>query len=368
VSRVTVPLLVFALVGAPYAEAQVAARPVLNGTVLVGDELIQSGTVTLHHLSADGEGEIDSTAVGPDGSFSLRLPNVPDPTRQDIFFASIRHHGVFYFGNPISLAIQLDSAYQIQAYDTVMAPADGFAFPVENRNVFFEPEGARWRVTELFQLVNQGDKTVVAREGGVTWRHPLIEGATDFTVSQSDIAPDVTTFESGDVVLRAPVTPGERVVVVRYMTDDLFVEIPTPGPTPAMDLLIREPAPTLDVEGLTFVEATELEAGTTYLHFNGANLQVPMLRIVPAEEPFEPPVEWAALVLALLLAGAAMMALKGRDRKPAAEESAKSRAELLLAVAQLDEAFERAGSANPSETAQYRRRRTELLQRIKEAG
>ncbi len=115
------------LLCSPFAlQAQVVADPVLNGTVRVGDTMLTEGMVTLHHLRADGEGEVDSATVSQDGSFSLRLPSLPDPDRQDVFFVSIEHSGVFYFGNPITLAVQLDSAYTIQAYDTLVAPVSGF--------------------------------------------------------------------------------------------------------------------------------------------------------------------------------------------------------------------------------------------------
>lgn len=357
------------LLCSPFAlQAQVVADPVLNGTVRVGDTMLTEGMVTLHHLSADGEGEVDSATVSQDGSFSLRLPSVPDPDRQDVFFVSIEHSGVFYFGNPITLAVQLDSAYTIQAYDTLVAPVSGFPFTLQARNIFFEPEGDLWRVTDLFQLINPQDKTVVSLEGGVTWRYPLMDNVTDFTVSQSDLAPDATSFEDGDVVLRAPVTPGERLVVVRYVTDDVFVTVPTPGTTLAIDLLVREPAPLLDVEGLSFVESTELEEGTTYRHFSGADVSTPSLRVIPAEEPFEPPVEWVAVVLALLLAGAGIAAMKKSPSATIRADMPSSREDLLLAIARLDESFDAADPADAAAAAQYRRSRAELLQRIREAG
>ena len=61
------------------ASAQVPAREELRGTVVVGSEPLSEGTVVLHRVSADASGNIDSTRVANDGTFSFVLPTVPDP-------------------------------------------------------------------------------------------------------------------------------------------------------------------------------------------------------------------------------------------------------------------------------------------------
>ena len=111
--------------------AQVEASPVLEGRALLGDTVLTRGTVVLHHVSNATQGEVDSTALAGDGSFQLRLPNVPDPERGDVFLASILHDGVTYFGPWITTANQLDSAYAIQAYDTAMAAAEAVTVVTE---------------------------------------------------------------------------------------------------------------------------------------------------------------------------------------------------------------------------------------------
>jgi len=326
--------------------------------------------VVLHHLSMDGEGEVDSTAIGRDGSFRLRLPNVPDPARQDVFFASIRHDGVLYFGNPVTVAVQLDTTYVIQAFDTLIAPEGGFPLVLQQRNIFLEPDGELWHVTDLFQVVNPETRTVVTREPGVVWRHPLPEGASGFTLGQSEVSPDATTFEEGDLVLRAPVSPGERLVVVRYTLDDPYVTFPTPIETGQFELLIREPAPLMDVGELTFVENTELEPGTTYRRFNTSGLQAPSVALVAVDPPFEPPIEWAALLLALFLGAVGVFAVRrgAAEGASAGRPRLEGRRDLLVAVAQLDAAFHNNSEPSKAELAQYRRRRAELLQRVREAG
>jgi hypothetical protein len=352
------------------AFAQVRAEGVLIGQAMVGDTVMTRGSVVLHHLSMDGEEEVDSTAIARDGSFRLHLPNIPDPARQDVFFASIRHDGVLYFGNPVTVAVQLDTTYVIQAFDTLMAPEGGFPLVLQQRNIFLEPEGELWRVTDLFQILNPGTRTVVTREPGIVWRHPLPEGASGFTLGQSEVSPDATTFAEGDLVLRAPVSPGERLIVVRYTLDTPYVTFPTPIETGQFELLIREPAPLMDVGELTFVENTELEPGTTYRRFNTSGLQAPSVALVAVDPPFEPPIEWAALLLALFLGAVGVFAVRrGADADATAGgPRLEGRRDLLIAVAQLDAAFDNSAESSKAELAQYRRRRAELLERVREAG
>ena len=68
----------------------------------VADTALAEGVVVLHHVSDGEQGEVDSVRVGEEGSFSFTLPRAPDPGRSDIYFASVRHDGVLYFGPAIT--------------------------------------------------------------------------------------------------------------------------------------------------------------------------------------------------------------------------------------------------------------------------
>ncbi|MFC1575493.1 hypothetical protein ACFL5A_02455 [Gemmatimonadota bacterium] len=106
--------------------AQEEVPPLLFGQVLVGSEPLEDGIVLLHQVSAEASGEIDSVRVEVDGTFQFFLPYVPDHTvHPEIFFASIEYRGLLYFGPALTDAIQLDSLYLIQAYDTVSVPEGG---------------------------------------------------------------------------------------------------------------------------------------------------------------------------------------------------------------------------------------------------
>jgi len=334
--------------------------------VFLGDSTLTSGTVVLHHVATNAQGEIDSTRVGRDGTFSFQLPTVPDPGRAEVYFASVRHSGILYFGNAITTAIQLDSLYEIHTYDTRTVPEGGVQLPVEVRNLFLEPDGDAWQVTDLFQLLNEGDRTLVAPEGGFIWRYPLPPRAADPAVAQAQFSTGMAEVENGDLVVRTPVAPGERLFVVRYHVPDPFLTLPLPGTTQTLEILVREPAPPIDAPGLVVGDRVEIEPGTTYRRFSGSNLSNTTVRLVEAEVPGKPPVRWFAVILGVLLGSVAVWAVqKGRPQRSPVATGEDARRSLILEVAQLDEAFEATPDHTPEERGAYQARRAELLRRLR---
>jgi hypothetical protein len=348
--------------------AQVPAEPVLRGQVLLDEGAEVEGTVVLHRVSNDFQGEVDSVRTGVDGSFSFRLPNVPDPQRGDVFFASIRYSGILYFGTAVTLPVQLDSLYRIQVYDTVSVAPEGRLLPIQARNTFLEPGDGDWLVTDLLQIRNDARRTLVAREGGVVWQYPLPAGSRDHRVGQGGLAGDGVGFDGDDLVVRSALPPGPRLVVVHYTVDDPFMEIPAPGVTEVMELLVREPAPELAVPGLTAVDRVELEPGSTYRRFSGDSISDGVLRLEEVAPPTRVPVEWVSVLLALVLTGFGVAAVSRTAPRPAptAPVGGDSRRSLLLEVARMDEAFEALGDPSEAERTAYRRRRRELLRRLQD--
>jgi hypothetical protein len=340
--------------------AQIVATATLNGTVFVGEVVMTEGTVMLHHLTDGAQGDRDSIAVSTVGAFSFPLPNVPDPEREDVFFASVRHDGVLYFGPAITSPIQLDSVYEIHAYDTLTAASAGEPIPLQSRSVFFEPDSAGWRVTDLFQLRNDEDRTIVARSGGLVWHHPLPSEARDVAVGEGEVAFDAATYEEGELVVRAALPPGERIFVVRYRIDSPIIDIPNLGTAESFDILVREPAPALEAEGLELVDRVELEAGSTYMRFSGSDISMPFVRVVEADEGSPLPVEWVSVILALVLTGGGLLALRGSSASPGLVEDRQT---LLLKAARLDDEFER-GDDPALTRSEYRHRREEIIRKL----
>jgi len=358
--------------GSSALEAQVEAEPVLRGLVQVGEEPLGEGRVVLHRIDQLEQGQLDSLPLGPEGTFSFPLPSVPDPGGDQIYFASVRHHGVLYFGTAVTRAAQLDSTYLIQTWDTlVVSDPAGLDLPVSIRNVFLEPEGEQWRATDLIQVVNTGERTLVNQEGTAVWSYPLPERATLPTMG-GDAIPGSTEFVDGRLRAYAALPPGERVFVMRYLVPDPFVNLPLPGETQVLEVLVREPAPRIEAPGLEGGLPVELEEGSTYRRFSGSELSDTRIQLLEGEESRSLPLAWIVVGLALLLASVALWAVMdrpSRDPEPvaAAADEVGERKALLREIALLDREFEARGDPTPEERATYRNRRRVLLDRLSSA-
>lgn len=385
------PLLVLACLagGTAPLHAQVEAEPILEGRVQRGDAPLDAGIVVLHRVSPDTAGEVDSVTVAENGTFRFRLPTVPDPGgRNEIYFASIRHHGVLYFGPPVTTAAELDSVYRIEVHDTASVPSRGADLPLSVRYMILERAGEDggpgpgWRMTDLMQLHNPGDHTLVAGEGGTVWSHALPPAALSPRLGAGDLGPEAMSLDGGRLHVRGPIPPGDRQLLVRYELDGPELDIPLESRVETLELLVREPAPPLEVEGLEPGEPVQMEGGATYRRYLGAALAPGTLRIVPGDEDRGMPGAWVAVILAFLLAGAAGWVLlrdrggvrsgaagAGRgdagptDHIPPGADAADQREALLLEVARIDEALEGDG-LEPDETARLQARRAALVARL----
>jgi hypothetical protein len=329
-------------------------------------------------VSPSESGELDSIPSGSDGTFLLSLPHVPDSEdRSEVFFASVRHQGILYFGPPVTDPIQLDSAYVIEAYDTVSAPVEGAELTVLVRNLFIERDEEGLRATDLFQIGNAGNRTFVPRADGVTWAYPLPSGSSGFLQGQGDLPPEQITFENGQVLVTAPLPPGERLLVLRYRLEELTTTIPMPGETQRAELLIREPAAPLNVTVLEASAPVELEPGSSYRRFLGEDLSSVTAAVMLVEPPGGLPVEWMAVLMAFVLAGVAVWAVKRAPSVPVtagvatgepsdvapSADAAEEKRRLLLEIARLDEEQTRnAGDGGE----RYQAERASLLSRLAE--
>ena len=374
------PILLFTIwsIAVParlHAQEEVVAH--LEGQVLLEERPLSEGRVVLHMVGPEEGGAIDSVQVGPDGRFRISLPHVPDPeNRSEVFFASIRYHGILYFGHPISRAIQLDSLYQIYVYDTLSAPEGGAVLAVSMRNIFLEPVDREWGVTDLFQIRNEESRTLFAQEEAVVWTYPLPPDLTGFQLGQGDLPPDAVTHADGSLRVSSPIPPGEQVFVIHYHIPDLSVSFPTPGATDLLEILVREPAPPLEIGRLQPRPPVELEPGTTYRRFTGTDLSGGEVEVALGQESGGLSAAWFAVVLALFLGAAGLFALQRRapvaprktEAGSASPSDSGSREALIEEIARLDEAFRARSSPTSDETRSYEREREALMDRLTGLG
>lgn len=353
----------------------------LEGRVVKGGAPVDSATVVLHRVAVDTAGEIDSVRVADDGRFRFALPSVPDPGgRGEVYFASVRHLDILYFGPAVHRAVQLDSLYAIEVHDTAVVESGGADLVLDVRYIVLEEVEDGWQITDLFQVLHEGDRTLVpGEEGRTVWSHPLPEGIRDVEVGGGDLPPDATVYQGGSFRVMAPVPPGERQFVIRYRAEDLGLTFPLPGPTRQMELLIREPAPPVEVTGLGTAEPLEMNAGLRYRRFAATGLAAGSVVLEEGRGPTRIPARGLAVGMALLLTAAGLWVyLRGRaptpapapggGRMPAGPPAGVNRRRaLLLEVARIDEALD-SGEPDEDETARLRGRRTSLIRRLQDMG
>jgi hypothetical protein len=325
--------------------------------------------VVLHRVSAEASGEIDSVRAGPDGTFTLALPRVPDHGREaEVFFAAVRYRGLLYLGEAITSPTQMDSLYLIQAYDTLSVPPGGAELSVTQRSLFLDKVEEGWEATDFFQVVQEEDRTLYSPQDGVVWSYPLPEGAHDFQLGQSDLSPDAFRFAEGRFEVYSPLPPGDRYFLVRYALPGDDLSIPTPGTVQRMEVLIREPGPRAEFTHLVPGPPVELEPGNTFRSYQASNLQVPLVEGRIVGGAFEIPASWLGILLTALLGGAGVWGFRrrtGAKEKTIAGEGVRARNELLRAVAELDASFEGLTEPSPGDLERYREERGALLARLK---
>ena len=327
---------------------------------MLGGLGVDSAVAVLHRVSMEQAGEVDSVVVASGGDFEFRIDRPPSVSAQtEILFASVRYEGVLYFGPAVTEADQLDSLYVVNVFGAEAAPVEGSPLPVTVRNVFLERWEEGWRVTDLFQILNAGERTLVVAEDGVVWSYPLPPGATSLELGQGDLPPDAVTFEEDRVTVRAPLPPGERMLLIRYELPTLEAEFPAPRVTETFDLLVREPAPTLDVAGLKPIGVVAFGAESTYRRYSAVDLMDAVVSIEEGSEGGLPSMGLFAALLATLLGGVGLFAyLRPSVRpsgspRPVAAMPHDQREALVLEVARLDESL--AGTPDGRRTLLERR-------------
>jgi hypothetical protein len=346
--------------GASSATGQEIESPLfLEGVVLEGDSGVDSATVFLHRVSPDEAGEVGSARVGSAGEFQFLLPSLPNVDAEDVYFASVEYEGVLYFGSAITTVEQLDSLYVIRIYRAEEVPPEGVSLPIEVRNMFLEFTGEAWFATDLLVIANRGSRTLVAGEDGVVWSYPLPPGFTEPELGESDLPPDAVTFDAGRVRVSAPIPPGDRVLMIRYRLEELGSSIPAPGSTELFELLVREPAPPLEVVGLSPLDVVGLN-GSSYRRYGGSELVDIVLTLIETEAQSPPPVKWLAVLASMMLALGGFLAYnRPRRRGAVAQAPGLGREALILEVARVDDAL--SGAAEPEVRSELLGRRAALL-------
>ncbi len=362
-------LLLAVVAGAPRGlAAQEEVEAALVGELLLAGLPVDTGTVVLHRITPEEASDIDSTAIGAGGGFRLDLPHLPVPGSGEVFLASTRYEGVLYAGAPITDPLQLDTLYTIRAYPSVTAPVGGMSFPVSRREVWVDEGPFGWQVTDVLEIMNSDAATrIPAAAGGAVWRYPLPADAIGGRILQVGPSAGPARVEGTTLVASNPVLPAENYYVVQYDLESIEFDLPLPGETGIVQVMVREPAPPVRVEGLARQPSEELEFGATFMRWAGQTLRDQSIAIRMGEEGGPTVLAWTSLGLALVLVAAGSVAIRGRDASVPVSGRRRIRRDIVVDIAKLDEAYAGIEQQSRGARARYRKRRRALVSELEEA-
>ncbi|MCU0621873.1 MAG: hypothetical protein MUC69_10240 [Gemmatimonadales bacterium] len=325
-----------------------------------GDTVPAPGTVILHRLSTAAQGPVDTTLAGPDGGFRFRV--TADPLA--LYLVSSPHHGVEYFGAPISFAAgrAIDSA-MLFVHDTSSAA------PVSVRARYLvvsriDSTGRR-RVLDLVQLHNAGPRTRVARDSSAaTWSMPLAEGAGGFALGEGEFSDRAVERRGDSVAILMPLQPGDRQLVLTYdLPGEARVAFPGPPVTDSLVVLLEEEGARVTTRGFALADSQAVD-GRSFGRWAGGAAEG---RVVLAFQRAGRPDAVLPLVgaLALALGLGIVLALRPRAASARAPSATTAPSEevsrLVEALARLDADYAgRELQLPPEAWASYQARRDEL--------
>ena len=359
----------FILSIAPFYPGNLLGQELLRGQVVIGDIPVTDGFVMLHSVSSLRAGQVDSVALDHTGTFEFALEGFGEIQGMgEVYFGSVEYQNVLYFGGPITEREQLETIYSIPVFAAKSVSKEGVSLPIIVRNLLLEKGPETWQVRDVIAIENPGDQTLVPTEGGVVWSYPLPEGFENPEIVRGELPPEDVTFTDGRVLVKAPLPPGERMLVIVYQLPELEMAFPAPGATRTFELFVKEPAPTLEVTSLNPLDVVSLEPGSSYRRYSGSNLRDVTLSVteVPDRKPY--PLGRLSFAVGIILSSmigilGLRMSSNANSRKP---PTAKDKRSIILEIAQLDELLE--SDLEEKKAADARARRTELVALLKDQG
>ena len=169
--------------------------------------------VVLHRVGPLGSGAVDSVRTDANGAY--RFAFQADTTAQ--YAVGALYAGVGYLGASVGPgAITSRDLGTIAVFDT----SSNAPIMVSQRHLLVQPVNADGSipVLELLVLRNPGSRTRVGADSTQpSWTGALLAGATDIDVGESDVSPDAVLRQGDSIAVLAPLTPGEKQIVLTYL-------------------------------------------------------------------------------------------------------------------------------------------------------
>jgi len=329
--------------------------------------------VVLHRVGSDRAGPLDSMRTNARGSYVFRYTTSGSP--EALYFVSSRYRGIAYFSPPLREDSVSGGDGDILVYDTT---PDTTLLHMQGRHFVVSAPRAgsnRRDVVEIFDVVNGGAQTVVARDStSPIWSTQLPVEAESASVAPGDIALGAVVMKSGRADVFAPFAPGARQLVLTYtLPASAFPwSMPIERAASVVEVLLEEPTATAEGARLVPTASASIE-GRTFRRYLAQD--VPANAVVRISVPgpvtsLRAIVQWfVALMLAAMIVALGAWRIK-RKNAAAAARLANARVPrvdpdtLVAEIATLDARFERVATPSVEERAAYEQRRAALKTRL----
>jgi len=220
---------------------------------------VRGAWVTLHRIGQDSAGPVDSVRTGAHGEYEIRYRAAADDSAA--WTVSTTFAGIAHFSSTFGEPDVAGDPAEIVVFDTTSA---GGELHVRGRHLVVHAAraGEPRRVMEVFELENDGPKTLLARDGVVpVWRTSLPTQARGVTVDEGAFPAGTVRIERGELSLVAPITPGLRQLAIRYeLPASAFpLERRLAESTEFLEVLVEDPLARVTAPGLDEVERATSE-------------------------------------------------------------------------------------------------------------
>ncbi|HEX7938318.1 MAG TPA: hypothetical protein VF483_04950, partial [Gemmatimonadaceae bacterium] len=247
---------------APLGAQAVSATRTVEGKVQLaeakGPVAVPNAWVVLHRVGTDRSAPLDSMRANARGDFHFRY--TPSGSADAIYFVSTTFRGIAYFSSPLrDIAVRGGDA-DLLVYDTTTTTSK---LGVAGRHVVVSaPRNGRREVAEIFEISNDGIRTVVPRDSASPlWATHFPEKAESLTVAPGDLSAGAVAFLEGRGEVFAPISPGVRQLVVTYRlpVGAFPLAIPAERPIGVLEVLLEEPRSVVDGAGLSETPGAEID-------------------------------------------------------------------------------------------------------------
>lgn len=314
--RLIAILLILLIFGLPVTTlAQESADGIINGQVINGTEgggSVAEIEVTLITYVDDMMAETRTTKTDLEGKF--QFDNV---ATEHEYLVSAKYMEVDYY-YPVSFEPGETTTYiEVGVCD---ATTSDEAIRVGLAHTIINVEEESLLVTEVFWLVNDGDRTYVGTDGVLVFT--LAEGAYDFKAPQ-ELIPDYEFMDDNRVTYLVPFPPGERQLIYSYRlakpdSAEFTIPLEVSYPTDSLELMVGGKDIEVATNQLAPAEPVITDTGERFIHFRGENIPggtVINLRLADLSERggLSSVIIW--VIIAIVIVGIAVYLVKRRKRE-----------------------------------------------------